>query len=939
MSLKWVDAMMKQNTISLAGQWGVALDEKNVGIRERWFENEFKQVIALPGTTDEACLGELTEEACTDRLSRTYRWIGPVWYQKRVNIPGSWEGKQISLYLERTKDSQVWVNDQWVGSDDSLSTPHEYDLSVHLTPGEHTITLLVDNAKLPPIGPCHQVDERTQTNWNGILGRMELTAREPLWIDDLQVYAHRPGRSVEVVACVVNETSWTGAATFHWHVTRRSEKRDVSVLEKTTGKLLGKGFALIKVKLELPEAASCWDEFDPSLLTLTAEVEAVPVAEPIRDSRSVSFGLRSFEALRGQFVVNGRPTMLRGKLDCAIFPLTGYAPMDKQEWVRLLSIAQQYGINHYRFHTWCPPESAFEAADELGIYFLVELPTKRGLTEPGNKDYTPPKEAYETLVELEGDAGNPAVRAAYLKREGERILKHYGNHPSFVMFSLGNELGGDVSVMKGMCDHFRSVDPRHLYAMGSGHFHWDIRYREGDEFWVTRGTGKGLPVRGASYEVRGHVDHRAPSTMVDYAASLQAVPVPVVGHEIASYEVYPNYREIKKYTGVLKAKSFEIFRERLKAAGMLDQANDFLNASGALSVICHREEIETHLRTAGNGGFELLDIQDFSGQGSALVGILDVFMDSKGLVTPETWREFCCETVPLFCMKKYTWTNDERFRGGIKVAHYGAADLKQQTVRWALRAGRRNVAKGEIKGVDLPTGEVTDVDMLLADLKSVKRAEKLCLTIDLKDTPYRNRYDVWVYPAKVKPEVPGGVTVARSFSRETRDALAKGDRVLLIPKPGSLKRSVAMAFQTGFWSPMFRTGDRTGPLGVETPGTQGILCDPTHPLFKDFPTEFHSNWQWWQLVKHCEPLILDETPSGFRPIVQVIDGIDRNHKLGLILELKLGKGRLLVCTIDLPGLQHHPEARQLLSSLYRYVGSREFSPAYELDVDAVKAFL
>jgi len=491
--------------------------------------------------------------------------------------------------------------------------------------------------------------------------------------------------------------------------------------------------------------------------------------------------------------------------------------------------------------------------------------------------------------------------------------------------------------MKGMCDHFRALDSRHLYAMGTNHFHWVLRCREGDDFWVIKGTSPGRHVRGASWEVECHIDHKPPSTTVDYAAELRGVPIPVVGHEMAQFEVFPDFRETRKYTGVLKARFFEIFRERLKQAGMLDQAVDFLKASGAISAICHREDVEAALRTPDFGGFQMLDLQDFSGQGVALVGLLDVFMESKGLITPKAWREFCCETVPLLWMTKYTWTNDETFQGRIRVAHYGPADLENQVVKWEVRNAGRSLARGETRAVDIPTGTVTEVDLFSVELGRVTTAQKLTVSLSLKGRPYRNCYDIWVYPVKVRMPPAKKVVVARSFSRKVQAQLADGARVLLLARPEKLKQSVAMAFQSGFWSPMFRTRPgRLNPLGKETPGTQGILCDPAHPLFRDFPTEFHTNWQWWQLVKHSRAMVLDDTPKAFRPIVQVIDGFDRNHKLGLICEARVGKGRLLICSIDLPGLQAHPEARQLLASIMRYLDSKAFNPVNELSPVVVR---
>ncbi len=930
-----------REVIDLSGEWRVALDPENEGIREGWHCRELSETLALPGTTDEAKIGEFVDEQCDNRLSRIWRWIGPAWYQKTVTIPKRRKDKHIVLFLERTKDSQVWVDGNWMGSDDSLSTPHEFDLSDALNPGRHTITLLIDNAKLPPVGPCHQVDERTQTNWNGIVGRIELLATEKIWIDDLQAYPDVERGSVRVEASIENATRWSGHVDVSVHAEVIGREKEFPI-ESQLFVVRPEGQTTKAVcELPLPDDIPLWDEFDRSMIRLTMETKARPRARWVCDSVSITFGMRQFSAARGQLVMNRRPLFLRGKNDAALFPLTGYAPMDEEEWLRLLGIAADWGINHYRFHSWCPPEAAFVAADKLGIYFQVELPNKRGITEPDNQDYSPPREAYETLDELVGDAGPPAVRTAYLTREGERILKAYGNHPSFVMMTLGNELGGDEAVMKGICDHFRSLDSRHLYAMGTGHFHWDVKYREGDDFWVTCETSPGQPTRGASFQARHpcHVDNQPPSTTVDYSSALQGVPVPVLGHEMAQYEVYPDYSEIKNYTGVLRARNLEIFRERLEAAGMLNQAVDFLKASGALSVICHREDVEAALRTPGFGGFQMLDLQDFSGQGTALVGMLNVFMESKGLITPKEWREFCCETVPLLLMTRYTWTNDETFCGRIQIAHYGPDDLANSTVEWQVKDGKRLLARGETRRLHIPTGSVTEIDLISAELKSVRKAQKLTVSLKVKGTIYRNNYDLWVYPANIKTTSPDGIVVARSFSRKVQSDLAEGKRVLLIPRPDNIKRSVGGAFQTSFWCwPMFRQAALNA--GVEiAPGTLGPLCDPRHPLFKDFPTEFHGNWQWWHLLKNGRPLILDDTPPGYRPILQMVDNFARNHRLGLICEARVGKGKLLICSIDLPSLREHPEARQLSAGLQRYAASRDFKPSQELEPGLIQTIV
>jgi len=417
-------------------------------------------------------------------------------------------------------------------------------------------------------------------------------------------------------------------------------------------------------------------------------------------------------------------------------------------------------------------------------------------------------------------------------------------------------------------------------------------------------------------------------------------PGPAVGHETGQFQVSPDFREIPKYTGVLRARNLEIFRQRLAEANMLDQADDFVRASGALSVICYREDIEAALRTPGFGGFQLLDLQDFSGQGTALVGILNAFMESKGLITPERWRRFCCQTVPLLRMKKYTWTTDEKFIGRIQVANYGPADIANAQVTWTAADGRgRTIAAGKIAPATIAQGKVSEIDMFCFPLAGAAAPDKLTITIAVAGTEYANSYDLWVYPPKANTDAPQGVTIAAGLDADSLARLGRGEKVLLLPDLKALDdpgKSIAGSFQCDFWCwPMFKRAAENMKVPV-APGTLGILCDPNSPALAGFPTEFHSNWQWWQLVKNSRPVILDAAPAAWRPTVQVIDNFARNHKLGLVLEIRAGKGKLLVCAIDLLGLRDKPEARQFLSSLLGYAGSKDFDPKPELDVAMLK---
>jgi len=929
-----------ERTIPLAGTWRFRLDPEDVGVSEKWFAREFDDSVQLPGTTDENHKGIKKDEQCIDRLSRVWYWKGPAWYQRRVTISNAWKGKRITLLLERSKHTRVWVDETFCGWEDTLSAPQVFDVTAAMTPGEHTITVLVDNARLPPVGPSHAVDERTQTNWNGIVGRMELCATDPVWINDVQVYPDAEKKQATVRAVVGNITGKAASGRIAMGCGSYNVAKPAIFKTQTVNVKLADKRKVVEFTYQGGDNVPLWNEFQPAMLRLTLDLHATAGGRPYQDRRSVRFGMRNFTRERNRFLINGRTVFLRGKLDCCFFPLTGYPPMDKAGWLRVLSISKSYGINHYRFHSWCPPRAAFEAADELGMYLQPELPNKRsGFNAPESKEA-----AYHNIDRLEVKSTETKVSLYdYGKREAELIFKAYGNHPSFVMFTLGNELGR----RQGMYDlvaHFKQIDPRHLYAQGSNNVHWNPSLAEGDDFWVTCKTAKTLPVRGAFFQgdyPNPHIEHRSPSTMVDFSESIAGVQVPVISHENGSFQVSPDFREIPKYTGVTRARNLEIFRERLRKAGMLDQAHDFVRASGALSVICHREDIEASLRTPGFGGFQLLDLQDFPGQGTALVGMLNVFMESKGLITPEAWRRFCCETVPLLRMKKYTWTTDETFMGRVQVAHYGPADIPDARVKWTVTDSKGGtVGGGALEPVNIEQGKVFEVDMFSLPLADVAAPQKLTITLAVKGTQYRNAYPIWVYPAKVDTSVPKGVLVAESFgSAETQKHLAAGGKVLLLPKLDQLPHSIKGSFQTDFWCfPMFRRAAERRKIEV-APGTLGFLCDPKTAALAGFPTEFHSNWQWWHLVKNSRPVMLDDTPAGYRPIVQAIDNFERNHKLGLVFETRVGRGNLLVCAIDLLGHQDKPEARQLLHSLLQYLDSSAFAPKVELDARLLRKLL
>ena len=908
----------------LAGLWQFALDSSGIGIQEKWFENELSDEVKLPGTLDKNNIGFVnTNHNETMRLSRKKTYEGFAWYQRKITIEDSWKSKEITLTLERTKPAKVWIDGNFAGESSTILSAQKYNLTQFLTPGEHTITVLVDNgANSVPNGikGSHAWTEHTQTNWNGIIGEISLEATSKNYIESIEITPdinvkeavvaigiYFAGETSEEVELKLNAAAWNS-----------SVKHEVS--GKTLKTRLNPGINHVEVKYPMGKKVQLWSEFSPTLYKLSTELET----SEGKDNLQVDFGMRKFTTKGTQFQINGLTTFLRGEHNACVFPLTGYPPMDVESWRKVFQIAKTYGINHYRFHSWTPPNAAFSAADIEGIYMQPELPYWGGLRE---NDATGLNE--------------------FLISEGENILENYSNHASFVMMALGNELSGSLDQMQKMVSHFRTINPNKLYAFGSNNYLGTRGQVSGEDYYTTCRVGADTDTTfsthtRASFSFAdaydgGYVNGRYPSTTVNYAGAISKCTVPVIGHEIAQYEIYPNYNEIRKYTGVLKPWNLEIFRKRIEEAGMADQAMQFFRASGAASMLCYRTDIEMAIRTPGFGGFQLLDLQDFPGQGSALVGILDAFMDSKGLVTPEEFSNYCNKVVPLLIMEKYCWENTETFNAKIQVANYSEKQLEKQVVNWELISEKGQKIGSGTENTEIPQGTVSDILSLKLPLSEIKTPQKLTLNIELAGTTFKNSYPVWVYPENKNIEKPAETALTKTLE-EAIQKLKAGEKVLFIPDHKKFESfTVGGLFTTDYWNYKMFKGISERNNRPVSPGTMGILTDPQHPLFKSFPTEFHTNWQWWAVVKNSRPFILDNAPTAYKPLVQVVDNIERNHKLGLIFEFQVGEGKLLVCMSNLAAIQDKPEVRQLQQSIFDYMKSDDFQPETTLTSQELNA--
>lgn len=902
----------------------------------------------LPGTTDGNSLGH--RNLCgkiTSGLTRLYPYEGRVTYTRTVDIPEDFSGKRLSLVLERTKPVELQVDGKYTGRLDHLLTPHIYALPA-LSPGEHEISITVDNSydAIPAeLKSSHALSEATQTNWNGIIGKMFIEAGSSSYIASVDVYPDVEAKKARVVIKAVSPVAVQARISTDAYavLSEGSKAAGLSVPDRhisaSADIMLQEGVNEVTIILDMGRDCLLWSEFHPDLYRFRTVMNTWDSS----DTLCVSSGMREFSTEGTSFVNNGLKVFLRGKHDACVFPLTGYPPMDVASWRKVFSIAREYGINHYRFHTWTPPEAAFEAADIEGIYLQVELPL---------------------WGKVSGD--NPELNT-FLMREARNILAVYGNHPSFVMLSLGNELYGDVDLMREWVQELRLADGRHLYCFGSNNnLGWEGP-QEGEDFFVGCRVGWG---EGYSSHVRttfalvdadnsGILNGTRPGTSEDYSRAISASSIPVISHENCQFQIYPDYSEILKYTGALYPYNLEEFRSRLYMAGMGGREKEFSMASGEFAVECFKADLEYAFRTPGFGGFQMLDLQDYPGQGTALVGILDAFMDSKGIITPEKFRNFCSPLVLLAGFRDYCLSRSDSLEISVIVSNY-TEDIWSKPVTWSLSVTDVRSLSGTAVSVCLKKSGIFQGIVMQGAVSPVGRicvaAEDFCaglpddaafcLNLDLCSGDRANSYRLWVYPGgsnimdsgKSVVDIPDLHTTVQADIR-LKDMLDNGCKAVLFPRHSDITgRSVGGLFIPDFWNwSMFRTISENADKPV-SPGTLGIINDPFHPFFGLFPNDGRSSWQWWSICLASRPLIMDEL-DGYIPVVGVIDNVERCHRLGIVSEFAVGNGSLLVCTANPEVLSETPEGRAFFMSLLHYVMSDDFRPSYRISWDVLQEIL
>lgn len=883
-----------RDIIPLKGEWNYRLKGAPSSIPG-------EGTINLPNTLDGARKSVYNPETDeTARLRREFSFSGEATYSRRIFLPETVKDKDIFLILERTRPSVLILNGDTVGHISNISAPQVYNLSGILSQGSHFLEIAVNNKdSIPPIVALasNAASESTQTNWNGILGDIYLEIRNPFHISDVRIKDQVNTNEAIISVEFSNPSRESGEVSLTW-------KNGSTYSNKIIAGDTAVNFIL------LLEDTDLWSVENPLLHALDFKLK--DSQGNLVDELAVTTGFRDFSTDDRYFTINGHKIFLRGTVNAAIFPLTAYPPTDLEYWLQYFRKIKEYGLNHVRFHSWTPPVAAFQAADLLGVYLLVELPIWGEL----DRDLT--------------------FTNRFLKEELNSIMKTYAQHPSFVMFSPGNELWGDVNLMGDYMSKARELNPRILSTYGSNIYMGIQGEKGGEDFMISAKTSDDIKntVRGSDSfpdsPDGGYFNSTYPETTTNFGKALEGITVPVISHEVGQYQTYPDFSEINEFTGILKPDNLKIFKERAQEAGTFHKNDKYVEASGKWAAQLYKAEMERAVRSPGLGGFELFGIQDYPGQGTAPVGILNVFMKDKGVISPENWNRSSSDLMLLAELPKYVFTEEETVEIPVLTANFTSNPDTISSIQWEI---------GKNKGViqAIPGNGVIENGKIFFKIPKISDPQNVKLFLSAPETGLLNEYNLWIYPKNNKEFKE--VKITRNL-KEALNFLEKGEKVLLMPDTALIANaSLPSLFTPDFWNyRMYRTLSDEMHLPV-SPGTLGLLIDKEHPALNKFPTDIHTDWQWFSIVKNSRPLIIDRLPTDFQPIVEAIDNPERNYRTALLLECKVGKGKLMILPAEYDNLTATPEGRALINSIKEYMAGKGFNPEVTLSPEQLENLL
>lgn len=887
---------VERSRVDLNGKWEFRLDPESRGESAGWSSGRerFDDTILVPGAWQAQGYGKPSGVLRHD-------YSGKAWYRRDVTVPADWKGRSVMLRAGGVlRRAVVFVNGQRAGEHDGFSTPFTLDVTKHVRPGaSNALVFLVENPA-NPIGDSPDKQKATEPtgminyigNWGGIYGNVELEATSPAWIDDVAIIPDLLKQQARFKVVVKSaESGAPHTARVDVEVEGFRSSADVMVQPG--------GAATAEIAVNMP-GARLWSPEAPYLYTARIRLLS---AGAERDEVTERFGMREVTTRGSQLLLNGKPLYLRGFGDDNIEVITGVPPASKEVYLERLRLARSFGFNGVRFHSMTPVREYFEAADEVGLLIMAELPA-----------------AYTMYV---------LPHKEFLRKELERILRVHRNHPSFLSLAFGNEfnLGWLASDEKRkefldtVADFYqlaKSIDPNRLILSNDG--------------YLMRPT--------------------------DMVSTFRDPPgdVPAVRHEFGEYYCsLPDLSLIDRFSGVIVPEWLQTKKAWVEKAGLAPDYPMLLRNSQRLQHVGRKYQIERARRNQQFTGYHhwlIVDYPGGTGEGDSWEeGWFDYFWRPKG-IQPEDGRELNSAVLMMTDpgIDDRTMWSDSQKRVQVYVSNYGGQDISDGVLEWKLLSEGRPIGSGTLSEIRTPQGSVQEAGEMMIGPANIDRARKLELVVELKagGASFTNRWNFWAFPRPEKltrtdsPVIsavrwaglnrmyplirpwqgepdPSSLLITSTFDSQARQFLDRGGRVWLLAGREQFERN----------------GDAT--LLPASGGAQGtILRD--HPALEGFPHDGFCDLQFFNLLEGAWNFPLDRWPKPLAPIaggVRTTSSFLSKHKdlskTGYIFEVKAGKGRLLVTTLRLR--EHlddaYPEAVYLFDRLLRYASGSAFQPDTE----------
>ena len=832
------------DVISLRGKWEFTTAVKDLpnrnGCWHKIYREEWKasREIEVPGCWEAQGVGEPgMGEAWDCRWDHAakpirHKYRGEGWYRRTVKIPSAWAGKRIWLKFGGiTAIGWVWVNDRQVALVNDYCASVKYEITDLVKPGEVArIVVDVDNRKPSRKGEVNELNK-----WGGIYRDVELEATPQVFIDDAWIRGDFDG--------AISEAHVELGAADGYPLSDVRLRFSVEGVPVETKAKPGENV----VKLPLGNFRP-WSPEHPNLYT--GLVELVENGKVVQ-SRKERFGIRKLEVRGKEFYLNGKPFYFRGFGDDSVYPLAGLPPADRDVHRAHLAKARAAGFNYVRLHTHCELPEYFDAADELGVMVQPELP-------------------YYSDVPTEGFAFDPV-------RDVTELWQNFRRHPSFAVYSMGNEGSFGDSLDRHLHRYVKAMDPDRLKI------NQDTNRPELST--ADRSDYEGGPVN-------------------TWERGSQNPDRPFVTHEYLNLCVKHDSRSEGKYTGVWQPPTTRAARGQWLARFGLDHewGDRLQDAQHALQAVWQKRGIEAARIDPYCDGYIFWTIVDVVVWNDAVKsysaqGLFDPFWEDKprGLSAAD-FAAFNSPSCVLMDLKpaRQVFTAGESVKVDVRFAHYGDEALTDAQLEWKLVADGRTLASGTKPVGDLalgPVRSVADLDFRIPDLSVPVRAT-FVLTLTSQLLPSSNSWPLWLFPkgrtlAAIRERAAKlGIAIGASDSAEAKAALAAGRPLVTVDGTD---------------------GETNVRLGWWWMGSQVGTAIKPHPALGRFPHDGVLNPLLFRILKTGRELPV----AAVKPEDMIIVGEGGQKCYLYLAQYRVGRSTVVACYgLDL--LSDLPEANALL---------------------------